>query len=228
MKKQVKFYYVYIITNMISNKQYVGSRKCYKNKIEDDYYWGSSKYLSADINNYGICNFKKEILKENCKDKIDMLNTETEYILKYNTLSPNGYNRFLPNNKYGFYSNGQSLYNIWINKYGKKIADEKIKIYGEKIRKALSKKKRSKYIKITDNTPGPWNKGKHGIYSKEYLEKLRVPNTIEQNYNVKIAMSKMPELECPYCKKKMTNKNGAYTLYHGTNCKLNPANINSI
>ena len=53
MKKEVTFYYVYIITNLILNKQYVGSRLCYKSKIKNDNYWGSSGYLDEDYKIYG-------------------------------------------------------------------------------------------------------------------------------------------------------------------------------
>jgi group I intron endonuclease len=104
MKKEVKFYYVYIITNLILNKQYIGSRKCYKNKIEDDIYWGSSGYLKRDFKIYGKENFKKEIINYKYTNVKDMLDGETKYILQYNTLEPNGYNRFLPNKHMGFYA----------------------------------------------------------------------------------------------------------------------------
>lgn len=96
-------YYVYLITNLVLNKQYVGSRMCYKDKIEDDIYWGSSKYLNEDYEIYGKTNFTKEILKDDYTNKNNMLDGETEYILKYNTLEPNGYNRFLPNQHLGFH-----------------------------------------------------------------------------------------------------------------------------
>ena len=104
--KKPNFYYVYIITNNILNKQYVGSRLCYKTKIEDDIYWGSSKYLKKDYDIYGKENFTKEILKLDCKDKNELLNEETNFIIKHNTLAPNGYNRFLPNQRKGFSMSG--------------------------------------------------------------------------------------------------------------------------
>ena len=55
-----KFYYVYLITNLILNKQYIGSRICYKEDPNTDGYMGSSKYLSGDYKIYGIENFTKE------------------------------------------------------------------------------------------------------------------------------------------------------------------------
>jgi hypothetical protein len=67
---------------------------------------GSSKYLDLDYEIYGIENFKKQILQDNYKNVEDLLDGETHYILKYNTLSPNGYNRFLPNKNRGFHTGG--------------------------------------------------------------------------------------------------------------------------
>jgi hypothetical protein len=58
---------IYLITNIhnvkhnINPKYYIGS-KTIKDKF--DSYWGSSKYLSEDINSLGMWNFSKEILEE--------------------------------------------------------------------------------------------------------------------------------------------------------------------
>jgi Putative endonuclease segE, GIY-YIG domain/NUMOD3 motif len=101
-KKEIKSMYIYVITNLITNKQYIGSHVCYKEDPYNDGYMGSSKYVKSDIKNLGIQNFKKEII-EFCKDKSILLDLETENIIKYDTLNPNGYNKFLPNKKKGFY-----------------------------------------------------------------------------------------------------------------------------
>lgn len=97
-----KNYYVYLITNTISGKKYIGSRICYITP-EQDNYWGSSKYLNKDYDNFSKDKFIKEILEKNYTNKHDMLDGESNYILKYNTLEPNGYNRFLPNQRIGFH-----------------------------------------------------------------------------------------------------------------------------
>lgn len=95
----------------------------------------------------------------------------------------------------------------------------------EKIRKTAIDKKIIKHLIDFNNKHGVWNKGKIGLYSKEYLNKLRVPNSETQNKNVSKAMQTMPKITCPHCKKVMSNSNGAYTLYHGYKCKLNPVKI---
>jgi len=98
--------YTYIITNNISNSQYVGSHVCYKKDINNDNYWGSSKYLKEDYELYGKENFSKVIIEECYASPQEMLIAESLYILEYNTLAPNGYNRFLPSKKIGFHMAG--------------------------------------------------------------------------------------------------------------------------
>jgi group I intron endonuclease len=143
MSRKIQFFYVYIITNLILNKSYIGSKVCYKSDPEKDGYWGSSKYLKEDFKKYGIENFSKKIIQRNYTNKKDLLNGETEYILKYDTLEPNGYNRFLPNINPGFYM------------LGAKASDE-----------TIQKLKDSHKGKI------PWNAGKNNIFSQETLEKM--------------------------------------------------------
>lgn len=58
----MKYHYVYIVTNLINNKKYVGKRTC-SCKIEDDNYLGSGILISRAISKYGEENFKKEIIK---------------------------------------------------------------------------------------------------------------------------------------------------------------------
>ena len=86
MKK--KFNYVYLITNLINNKQYVGDHAT--NKLNDGYL-GSGMYFHKALMKYGKENFNKQILKE-YDTKEEAFNAQEKYIKEYNTLSPNGYN----------------------------------------------------------------------------------------------------------------------------------------
>lgn len=68
--------FVYIITNLITSKQYIGQKQFYflktkiikgkkkKVKIESDWqtYYGSNEQLKADVERLGKQNFKREIL----------------------------------------------------------------------------------------------------------------------------------------------------------------------
>lgn len=83
-----KYNYVYITTNLINGKQYVGSHG--SNTLQDGYL-GSGSLLYQAIQKYGRHNFKKEILQH--KDNIKEARLcEEFYISKFNTLIPNGYN----------------------------------------------------------------------------------------------------------------------------------------
>ena len=85
--------YIYLITNKINGKQYVGQ------SIRDDIKirWKQHKNnksgdtpISKAYNKYGIENFKFQIICI-CFDN-DCNKYEIDYIKKYNTISPNGYN----------------------------------------------------------------------------------------------------------------------------------------
>lgn len=174
-KKQPNFYYVYIITNLILEKQYVGSRLCYKDKIEDDIYWGSSKYLNEDYKIYGKENFTKKILQSDYTNKNDMLDGETDYIFRYNTLEPNGYNRYLPNQKKGFWGGMKGKHHSKESK--KKMSKSRKGKKGKKLSPAhilLLKKPKSKKHKqhlSESRKRSGLSKGKNNpMYGKTYMD----------------------------------------------------------
>jgi len=149
-----KKFYIYLITNKILNKQYIGSRTKYSGNPIRDSYMGSCTTLNQDYKIFGRESFLKEILLEKYYiGKEDLLNTELEFILKYNTLAPNGYNRQLPNQYPSFYMAGKPAWNR-----GKKTSEE-------------TKKKQS------DSHKGQisWLKGTRGLIhpSEETKEKTR-------------------------------------------------------
>ena len=87
--------YIYRITNTIDGKRYIGQSKC--NDIETR--WKQHKkvdrhcigpYLFNAYKKHGIERFKFEIICICFDDNCDKY--EKEYILKYNTIVPNGYN----------------------------------------------------------------------------------------------------------------------------------------
>lgn len=82
--------YIYKITNLINNLIYIGQHKA---KAFDEKYWGSSVWLSLDIQKLGKENFKREVLAwvEN-KQEANLL--ERKWIAELNATDPAvGYNR---------------------------------------------------------------------------------------------------------------------------------------
>lgn len=84
--------YIYLTTNIINNKKYIGQRRAFDCSPEIDDYLGSGTILQRAIKLYGKENFTKEIL-EYC-DSIDELNeAEKKWIAYYNAvLSDEFYN----------------------------------------------------------------------------------------------------------------------------------------
>ena len=83
-----KYHYVYLTTNLLNGKQYVGDHSTYN---LNDGYLGSGKILKDSIRKNGKENFKREILKI-CESKNKAFDLQIKYINEYNTLAPNGYN----------------------------------------------------------------------------------------------------------------------------------------
>lgn len=82
-------YYIYLTTNLINNKKYIGQHKI-NSTTEKDYYLGSGKLLQQAIKKYGKQNFKKEIL-EYCDTKEEANLLEQKYIQIYNAVENNNY-----------------------------------------------------------------------------------------------------------------------------------------
>ena len=86
--KEKQFNYVYLTTNLINGKQYVGDHST--NNL-NDHYLGSGIYFDKAILKYGKENFSKQIL-EQFNTKECSFDAQEKYINEYNTLIPNGYN----------------------------------------------------------------------------------------------------------------------------------------
>lgn len=94
--------YIYCFTNLINNKQYIGSTISDPNHRYNQHIYNAThqennlKYnypLYCAFRKYGIENFKYEILLQKECEEIEIRKIEHDYILKYNTLAPNGYNQ---------------------------------------------------------------------------------------------------------------------------------------
>ena len=80
--------YVYITTNLVNGKQYVGS---HGSNVLNDRYLGSGILLYHAIKKYGKDNFEKTVLETHTDLKKARFREEF-FISKYNTITPNGYN----------------------------------------------------------------------------------------------------------------------------------------
>ena len=94
---------IYLITNLINNKVYIGQAINIKKRLLQHYYIIRKKlylerHLYAAINKYGVCNFSVTVLETSaCPDRKELsliLNQlEVKYILEYKSNNPKyGYN----------------------------------------------------------------------------------------------------------------------------------------
>lgn len=130
--------YIYLVTNKVNNKKYIGQSICKdiksrwkQHKVKDSKTIGN--YLLSAYNKYGIENFTYKIICI-CFDE-DCNKYEEEYIKKYNTLVPNGYN---------LQTGGKRFYVKKENKtilkgenhpsYGKKLSEEQKKKLSERMK----------------------------------------------------------------------------------------------
>ena len=96
--------FVYIITNQLTNRKYIGKKNFYfsktkqvkgkkkRFKVDSDWqtYYGSNKELAADVEKLGKENFKREILRL-CKSKGEFSYFEAKYQFDYNVLESEEY-----------------------------------------------------------------------------------------------------------------------------------------
>lgn len=98
-------YYLYKITNLLNNKNYIGvTNRNPEERFAEHKRPSSKSFISKAIQSDGVENFSFEVLLANIENK-DISNLECEYIKKYNSLLPNGYNADLGGIKYHKHSN---------------------------------------------------------------------------------------------------------------------------
>lgn len=94
---------IYMFTNKINDKKYVGStivkpKTRYNQHIYNATHENVHQYhypLYEAMRKYGIDNFEFSIIEQLICTETELRQKEKEYIIKYNTLSPNGYNQTL-------------------------------------------------------------------------------------------------------------------------------------
>ena len=85
-------YNLYKITNLLNNKNYIGvTNRNPEERFAEHKKPSSTSFIGKAIQSDGIENFSFEVLLTNIEDK-NISQLECEYIKKFNSLLPNGYN----------------------------------------------------------------------------------------------------------------------------------------
>lgn len=92
-------YFIYIITNLINEKQYVGRSEFERRCHSHIKYKSSNRLLRLDIGKYGLENFQLDITIYKNVTLAQMHKKENELILELQTLYPLGYNLKLESGK---------------------------------------------------------------------------------------------------------------------------------
>ena len=115
-------YTVYLRTNKVNGKQYVGQTKDFENRERD---WKclkaryGSHYFTKERNKYGLDNFDVRILAE-VETREDAWELEVKYIKELNTMFPNGYNMSYGGKKSSGYNHSEEQKYKWsIERKGK-------------------------------------------------------------------------------------------------------------
>ena len=147
-----KFNYIYLITNTLNNKIYIGK---HSTDNLDDGYMGSGKLIKKAIQKYGIENFTKEYLAFcDTEEKLNWL--EKFYIKKYKARE-NGYN---------LTDGGDGT--VGLKPWNK----GKTNVYSDETKLRISNS-------LKGHTP--WNKDKTNIYSVESKQKMSQSHTGTRN-----------------------------------------------
>lgn len=153
-----KFNYVYLTTNLINGKQYVGDHST--NDLKNDSYIGSGKIIKNAIKKYGKESFNFIIL-EKFNTRKEAFDAQEKYIIQYNTLVPNGYNISLKG------GNGVRGWFIYSSESKEKMRNIKLGNKNPFYGKHHSEKTKEKFKHRI-----PWNKNKQNIYSKDTIIKI--------------------------------------------------------
>ena len=145
--EKYKYGYIYITTNLINGKKYIGKRA---RKVQETKYFGSGTLINRAINKYGIENFRCDIIRW-CYSKKECSEMEKFYIQYYNAIKSDSY--------YNIAEGG-----IGGNTYAGKSEDE-MKEISEKISKGLSGD--------NNGNKGQYKGPKNSMYGKHWDEAHR-------------------------------------------------------
>lgn len=226
----MKQYYIYITTNLINGKQYIGK---HIGEINDDYL-GSGIEIHRAINKYKKENFKKDILYIASSEE-EMNEKEKYYISLYNAVEDNNFYNIANGGQGGYVTKGYSKeQRLEVNKkISESLTGENHPMYGKhhteeikrKIKDSLAEywtvEKREERSKAYTGEGNPMY-GKH--QTKESQEK-RIAHTDfsayrDEKYRQKMSLATSGEKNGNYGNKGEKAKNGVHVLMYDENYNL--------
>jgi len=243
------YHYVYITTNLINGKQYVGD---HSTDNLNDTYLGSGNYLKKSIKKHGKEKFEREIL-EFFDTKQEAFDAQEKWINEHNTILPNGYN-LSPTGGHGTFGGNMSeetKRKISEGNRGKKVSKETKEKMSKSLKgrvKSLEERKNIRQSKLGKKNPMfgknlteetkkkmskshkgqvPWNKNIK--LSKETKEKMSNSGKIKiftEDHKKKISLSykEREKIYCIHCNEFFFPQH--FGRWHGSNCKRNKEYIN--
>eukprot|EP00891_Asterochloris_glomerata_P008006 jgi/Astpho2/8006/Aster-x1475 len=82
--------YIYVITNKINKKQYVGKTDDYERRFREHKRYAGKSVVHLALKKYGVDNFDFDVIDQVEDDRAGEL--EDYYIVQWNSLVPTGYN----------------------------------------------------------------------------------------------------------------------------------------
>jgi group I intron endonuclease len=188
--------YIYLITNKINNKKYIG--KCEKLPNKTNYYFGSGIAIKSAIKKYGKENFTKEILEENLT-KENICEREIYWIKELNTHSEIGYNltdggdgilNLSEKMRKKLSDLGKQRIGNLNNRYGSKLTDEHKEILrkinlGRKLSQETKEKisNKKKGFKVSDQTKKKMSENRIG---KKLSEDIKINMSKNKPNKIKV------------------------------------------
>lgn len=214
-----RIFYIYLITNNINGKTYVGQRKCPIDKtLETDNYMGSGLYLHEAYNKYGVENFSKEILAV-CYSRQIVNILEIKYIELYRSVGKAEYNIARGGNSGDF---------CYFSEKSKQKKIESMKRYYENKVWTEEEKDRFRYWKGKKHTPEQIKKNSEshkGLnrYPKTEEHRRKISETLKGN----IPGNKGMKMDKAFCDKQKQIKKDLYSSEKGKHTKqlLREANV---
>lgn len=216
-----KYNFVYITTNLINKKFYIG---IHSTDDLDDGYLGSGKSLKYSIKKYGKENFKREFL-EFCDTKKEAALKEEELVNTILLENPNCMNlrtggTYAPESNFGSKRSDETKLKMskWKRsaELGKKISEKLTgRVFTKEHREAVSKSRIG--IKPSDETRSKMSQAKMGI---KFSDARKKNMKYEKSESHKLKMrKKKPTSTCSICNITKSAKN--ITAYHNDKCSIN-------